>query len=51
MQKWHSFNYNVVMRERFSILLDILDLGYDILLHDADIFWVESKGNVICHFD
>jgi len=42
-QAYHWFNYNVVMRERFSLIKDVIDLGYNILLHDADIFWVSSK--------
>lgn len=42
-QGYHMFNYNIVMRERFSIFLDVLELGYNILMHDADIFWVTGK--------
>lgn len=42
--KYHSFIYNTAMRERFTILLDILDLGYDVLLNDADIVWVTSTS-------
>eukprot|EP00029_Vermamoeba_vermiformis_P008775 TRINITY_DN419_c0_g1_i2.p1 TRINITY_DN419_c0_g1~~TRINITY_DN419_c0_g1_i2.p1 ORF type:complete len:428 (+),score=76.99 TRINITY_DN419_c0_g1_i2:169-1452(+) len=41
-QVYHMFNYNVVMRERFALLLDIIELGYDILLNDADTIWVSN---------
>lgn len=34
------------MRERYTTLRDVMDLGYEMLLNDADIFWVTSTLHI-----
>lgn len=41
-QGYHDFAFNVVMRERFSVITDILDLGYNVLMNDADTLWLDD---------
>eukprot|EP00029_Vermamoeba_vermiformis_P005528 TRINITY_DN1947_c0_g1_i2.p1 TRINITY_DN1947_c0_g1~~TRINITY_DN1947_c0_g1_i2.p1 ORF type:complete len:578 (-),score=98.32 TRINITY_DN1947_c0_g1_i2:134-1867(-) len=55
---YHSHLYNMAMRERYTILRDVMDLGYEMLLNDADIFWVtnvledlKSDADLIAQFD
>lgn len=43
-QGYHDFAFNVVMRERFSVITDILDLGYNVLMNDADTLWLDGKS-------
>jgi hypothetical protein len=42
-QGYHDFAFNMVMRERFSVITDILDLGYNVLMNDADTLWLDGK--------
>lgn len=39
----------MAMRERYTTLRDVMDLGYEMLLNDADIFWVTStQHRTVC---
>jgi hypothetical protein len=38
--RWHQPQFNVMMRERFTLLQDILELGFNFIFCDADIVFM-----------